>query len=202
MRGPIEIERDSNKYWIGEVQPVGVVVAASALAAHALVPAQQTKVDTEAVLAHLHDREQPGPALRDPWTFFAEILNWRSPEVAGSLGGPDVPDCLRVTLPASETVLEPHLAVVAAGGQGWQLLVRIEAVGVEPDRRGALSGWEATPHQRFERLLRDTGVPTGLLLTDETIRVVYAPKGGESSGWFEVPLRALGTVAGRSMLGG
>ena len=48
----------------------------------------------------------------------------------------------------------------------------------------------------------NTGVPTGLLVTDETLRVVYAPKGGESSGWFEVPLRALGTVAGRSMLGG
>ena len=132
-----------------------LVVAASALAAHALVPAQQTKVDTEAVLAHLHEREQPGPALRDPWRFLAEILNWRASEVAGSLGGPVVPDSLRVTLPASETVLEPHLAVVAAGGHGSQLLVRIEAAGVEPDRRGALSDREATPHQRFERLLRE-----------------------------------------------
>jgi hypothetical protein len=202
MRGPSEIERDSNKHWIGEVQPVGVVVTASALAGQALVPAQQTKVDTEAALAQLHDRDHPGPALRDPWAFFSEILNWRASQVAGSPDGPEVPDSLRVTLPASETILEPHLAVAAAVGEGWQLLVRIEAAGVEPDRRGALSGWEATPHQRFERLLRDTGVPTGLLLTDETIRVVYAPKGGESSGWFEVPLRALGTVAGRSMLGG
>ena len=202
MRAPVETDRDPNKQWLGEVQPIGVVVTASALAAHALVPAQQTKVDTEAVLAHLNDREKDGPALRDPWAFLSDILDWRVGQVAGSPAGLDIPDTLRVHLSASETVLEPHLAVVAPGGDGWQLLVRTEALGVEPDKRGALAGWEATPHQRFERMLRDTGVPTGLLVTDETLRMVYAPKGGESSGWFEVPLRALGTVAGRSMLGG
>ena len=54
----------------------------------------------------------------------------------------------------------------------------------------------------MERLLRDTGVPTGLLLTDEELRLVHAPRNGETSGWFSVPLRALGTTAGRSMLGG
>jgi len=202
MRAPVEADRDPNKHWLGEVQPIGIVVTASALAAQALVPAQQTKVDTEAVLAHLHPMGQASPSLRDPWAFFADILDWRVAQVAGSPGGQEIPDALRVHLPSSETVLEPHLAVAAAGGDGWQLLVRTEAPGVEPDRRAALAGWEATPHQRFERLLRDTGVPTGLLVTDETLRVVYAPKGGESSGWFEVPLRALGTVAGRSMLGG
>ena len=41
-----------------------------------------------------------------------------------------------------------------------------------------------------------------MLLTDDTLRLVHAPKGGETSGWFEVPLHALGTVAGRTMLGG
>jgi hypothetical protein len=61
MRAPVEADRDPNKHWLGEVQPIGIVVTASALAAHALVPAQQTKVDTEAVLAHLNDREKDGP---------------------------------------------------------------------------------------------------------------------------------------------
>lgn len=202
MRAPAEADRDPNKRWIGEVQPIGVVVTASALAAHALVPAQQTKVDTESVLAHLNIADLTSPALRDPWCFFADIFDWRTAEVTGSPGGPEIPDALRVHLSSSETILEPHFAVLAPGGDGWQLLVRTEAPGVEPDRRAALEGWEATPHQRFERLLRDTGVPTGLLVTDATLRLIYAPKGGESSGWFEVPLRALGTVSGRSMLGG
>ena len=70
-----------------------------------------------------------------------------------------------------------------------------------------------TPHQRFERLLRDTGVFAGLLITEaaaqlggETIyrpelRLIYAPR-GETSGYIKFPLRALGTVAGRPMLAG
>jgi hypothetical protein len=71
--------------------------------------------------------------------------------------------------------------------KGWQILVRIEEPGVEPERRGALQGWEATPHQQLERLLRETGVPTGLLLTDGELRVIQAPR-GETSGWLKFPL--------------
>ena len=40
-----------------------------------------------------------------------------------------------------------------------------------------------------------------MLLTDDQLRLVYAPT-GETSGWLSFPLRALATVAGRPMLGG
>jgi hypothetical protein len=91
--------------------------------------------------------------------------------------------------------------------------VRIETSGIDPDARGALEGWEATPHQRFERLLRGNGVFAGLLITEKKeardgedhytpeLRVIYAPS-GETSGHLTFPLRALATVAGRPMLGG
>ena len=62
------------------------------------------------------------------------------------------------------------------------MLVRVEHQGANFDRPpddGA--GWNASRHARFERLLRETGVPTGLLCTDERIRLVHAPR-GESSG--------------------
>lgn len=79
--------------------------------------------------------------------------------------------------------------------------MRIEAAGVDSDRRGALGGWEATPHQCFERLLRETGIGAGVLVSDRELRLVYAPR-GETSGWLAVPLCPLATVAGRPMLGG
>ena len=66
------------------------------------------------------------------------------------------------------------------------MLVRLEGLGVAPDERGALPGWEATPHQRLERLLRETGVPTGCCITDDELRLVHAPR-GETSGWLAVP---------------
>ncbi len=209
MRRRAEAALDPNKAWLGEVSPAGIVVAAAALAEHALVPATQTRVDTEAVAALLCSMppEPRRPALPDAWAFLSGTLGWGAAQVAGSPGGPPVPDALRVVLPASDTVLEPHMAVQAPDGEGWQLLLRVEEPGVEADRRGALPGWEATPHQRFERLLRETGVSTGLLLAHDKragdmLRLVHAPPGGETSGWFDVPLRALGTVGGRGMLGG
>jgi hypothetical protein len=188
-----------NAEWIGNVQPVGLVVAATVLARHGLNPAEQTRADSEAVRALLSDENQ-GPALHDPWEFFTQILGWRAAQVAGVSGGPGLPADLSVRVEESNTDLTPHWAV-ADPDKGWQILVRIEGRGVDPEQRGALEGWEATSHQQLERLLRETGVSTGLLLTDAELRVIHAPR-GETSGWLKFPLRSLSEVGGRPMLGG
>ncbi|WP_333673410.1 hypothetical protein, partial [Elioraea tepidiphila] len=190
---------DPNLEWLGHVQPTGLVVAPAVLSRYGLVPEEQLRADGDAVAEHLNESDE-GPALPDPWPFFAAILGWEACFVAGAPGGPELPDELSVTLPEIDTTLAPTWAVREPDG-GWQMLVRIEAPGVDPDARGALEGWEATPHQRLERLLRETGVPTGLLLTDHHLRLVHAPR-GETSGWLAFPLRELASVGGRPMLGG
>jgi hypothetical protein len=190
---------DPNAEWIGNVQPVGLVLAATVLARHGLNPAEQTRADSEAVRALLSG-DDGGPALADPWAFFSQVLGWRAAQVAGAQGGPALPAELSVRVEESNTELTPHWAVTDPDN-GWQILVRVEGPGVEPEARGALEGWEATPHQQMERLLRETGVPTGLLLTDGELRFIQAPR-GETSGWLKFPLRSLGDVGGRPMLGG
>ncbi|MBB2780290.1 UNVERIFIED_ORG: hypothetical protein GGE55_001672 [Rhizobium esperanzae] len=190
---------DPNEEWLGHVQPVGLVVAPVVLKAYELVPGQQTRSDTEAVKPHLSPKDS-GPALLDPWAFFADILGWRPGRVAGSPGGAPIPDDLVLRIEESDIEIAPHLAVADPDG-GWQMLVRVEAAGVDPDGRGALEGWEATPHQRLERLCKDRGVRTGILLTDSELRLIHAPR-GETSGWLRFPLRSLGEVGGRPMLGG
>ena len=190
---------DPNAEWIGNVQPTGLVVAANVLARHGLNPAEQTRADTEAVRALL-SADEDGPALLDPWSFFAQVLGWRAAQVAGAPDGPALPADLSIRVEETATDLAPHWAV-SEPDKGWQILVRLEGPGVDPDHRGALEGWEATPHQQLERLLRETGVPTGLLLTDGELRLIHAPR-GETSGWLKFPLRSLGDVGGRPMLGG
>jgi hypothetical protein len=190
---------DPNAEWIGNVQPIGLVLAATVLARHGLNPAEQTRADSDAVRALLSGDED-GPAFPEPWAFFTQILGWRAAQVAGVLAGPALPEELSVLVEESNTELAPHWAVTDPDG-GWQILVGIEGLGVEPEKRGALEGWEATPHQQLERLLRETGVPTGLLLTDGELRLIHAPR-GETSGWLKFPLRSLGDVGGRPMLGG
>ena len=189
---------DPNLEWLGHVQPTGLVAAPAILTRHGLVPEEQIRADGDAVAEHLSEADD-GPALLSPWTFFEAILGWQAAQVAGAPSGPTLSDDLAVHLPDADTTLLPTWAVAEPDG-GWQMLVRIEAPGIDPDKRAALDGWEATPHQRLERLLRETGIPTGLLLTDTHLRLVYAPR-GETSGWLAFPLRELATVGGRPMLG-
>jgi hypothetical protein len=61
-------------------------------------------------------------------------------------------------------------------------------------------GWDATPQQRFERLLKETEHPIGILFNGSQLRLVHAPR-GESSGWLTMPLEPMAEVAGRPMLG-
>jgi hypothetical protein len=191
---------DPDLEWLDLVRPIGLVVAPSLLKELGLSPELQTRTDNAAVGELLSPEDEEGPALPDPWSFAERVLGWPSAHVAGARGGPTLPDDLCKVLPEYDTVLEPHWAVAGLDA-GWQLLVRIEGPGIGPDARGALAGWEATPHQRFERLLRETGIPIGVLISDKELRLVYAPR-GETSGWIAFPLRPLATVAGRPMLGG
>jgi hypothetical protein len=209
-----ELKRDPDLEWLDHVQPVGLVVAPIVLKELGLAPSRQTQADT-AVVAEQIDGDSTKPALREAWPLFAKVLGWKPQHVHGGPGGPDLPNDLYVKLPEHDTTLSPTWAVreLDAGDQGWQLLVRVESPGVDPDGRGSADGWEATPHQRFERLLRETGVFAGLLVSEKKqaqdgedryspeLRLIYAPR-GETSGHLTFPLRELGTVAGRPMLGG
>lgn len=209
-----EIYRDPDLEWLDHVPPVGLVVAPTLLKELGLSPLRQTPIDTGQV-GETVGSELSKPALSDPWTFVEQVLGWEARHVAGAPGGPAIPDDLLVALPEHDTTLRPTWAVaeLGEGDRPWQLLVRIEAPGIDPDARNALDGWEATPHQRFERLLRDTGVFAGLLISEREerkdgdvrtypeFRLIYAPR-GETSGHQSFPIRPMAMVAGRSMLGG
>ncbi|QOZ55882.1 Eco57I restriction-modification methylase domain-containing protein [Bradyrhizobium sp. CCBAU 53338] len=197
-----ETYRDPALEWLDHVQPVGLVVAPAVVKDLILEPTPQSQIDS-AEVELLVDPDPAKPALADPWAFAEAILGWEARMVAGAPGGPALLDSLSLRLPEYDTTLSPDWAVLdpSGGEQPWQILVRLEGPGIDPDQRGALGGWEATPHQRFERLLRETGVSAGLMITDKDIRLVYAPK-GETSGWLAFPIRSLATVAGRAMLGG
>ena len=56
--------------------------------------------------------------------------------------------------------------------------------------------WHAPPQARFERLLRETRVPIGLLCNATQIRIVYAPR-GETSGFATFSVAEMAQVAGR-----
>jgi hypothetical protein len=148
--------------WLDMLQPTGLVVGRNTLRELGLIPERQTQVQSAAADAHI-EPDTDKPALKDPWGFVAAAGH-----VSGSPVGPPLPENLLVRLPEHDTTLAPTWAVkeLGKGDQPWQFLVRIE-IGIDPDKRGALAGWEASAHQRFERLLRETAVFAGLIITDK-----------------------------------
>jgi hypothetical protein len=207
---------DPQLEWLYHVGPVGLVIGPNVIREDDLTPPRQTAVETEAVDALLNKIDGKidldGPALTDPWAFFERILGWEAQYVAGAPGGPELPHEFATKIAEHDLVLSPDWVVrdlnggrasPAPNGGGpppfsYQLLVKLH-LSVEADARGG--GWQASAHQQFERLLRDTGVGIGVLVDRGHLRLVYVPK-GETSGWLSFPLRSLGTVAGRAMLAG
>ncbi len=203
---------DETTEWLNYLQPEGLVVGPNVLRDQGLTPIRQTPLDTEAVAEVLElspeakREEDKFFILRNTWGFFETVLGWPAKLVAGSPAGPAVSVDLTRVVPEHETLLTPDMAVlwndVTEDGVPAQMLVCVHPM-LDADGRGQFgdSEWEASPHQRLERLLRETGVGVGLLIARNTLRLVYAPR-GETAGWITWPLAALGRVEGRPMLAG
>jgi hypothetical protein len=204
--------QDDTSEWLNYLQPEGLVVGANVLRETGVTPIRQTPLDTETAASALRlDPEAPREQdrlfeLHDPWSFFEQVLGWPSKLVAGSPGGHAVDPALTVTVPEHETLLSPDYALLWNGaapeGVPAQALVMLHP-GLEVDGRNQFASgeWEATPHQRLERLLRESNVGVGILVTRNALRLIYAPR-GETAGWLTWPLAALGRVEGRPMLAG
>ncbi|TGS92709.1 hypothetical protein EN814_24010 [Mesorhizobium sp. M2D.F.Ca.ET.171.01.1.1] len=204
---------DETSQWLNYLQPEGLVLGTNVLRSSGLTPLRQTSLDTEEAADALGLPSDAGVeddkafVLRDPWRFLSALLNWPARFVAGAPDGPPVPPELSRTLPEHGTLLEPHMAVLWRDGEGEenvaaQALILLHT-DLDPDNRGQFGAdeWEASPHQRLERLLRETGVGTGILIARNTLRLIQAPR-GETAGWITWPLAALGRVEGRPMLAG
>lgn len=72
--------------------------------------------------------------------------------------------------------------------------------GIDLDKPETLTGaWEYPPSKKFERLLRESRVPIGLLHNGEVLRLVYAPH-GESVGHIDFRAKDMHSVGGRPIL--
>lgn len=193
----------AHQEWLGYIQPVGLVVSPAALVAAGCVPDRNVSARQETLRGLLSGDP---PRLLDFPSFAREFLGWEVRDLAGAPGGPPLPESLSVALPNEHDTLRPTYAVPDPdAAERFLLLVSVVPPGTDLDDAGARSergahgdGWHASPEARLERLLRETGVPAGLLASGDALRLVAAPK-GESAGWLHFPLASLCEVAGRPL---
>ncbi len=207
----IDSEIRVHQEWLGYLQPVGLVVSPPALGAAQAFPNKNIIPDHARFLnivdaVKLPGQDDPVAAIGDLPRFCAEILGWSREELVGTEEGGPLPDSLEVTLPEYNETLRPTFAVRepvadAKGEQPWMMLIQEVATGLDLDDAPDVGDhrWQASPQSRFERLLRETQVPIGLLSNRTSLRLVYAPR-GETSGHLTFPMQAMAEVAGRPII--
>ena len=196
--------------WLGYLQPVGLVVSPPALVAAQAFPAKNIIPDHNRFLevvepVTLDGEADPRPAVRDFPRFASQVLGWEPADLVGTAEGSPLPETLEVTLTEYNETLRPSYAVPefdkGPGGEPkWLMLVQRVNLGLDldetPESDDKDHRWQASPQARFERLLRGTKIPIGLLSNGTHLRLVYAPH-GETSGHVTFPVRAMTEVSGR-----
>jgi hypothetical protein len=185
--------------WLGFVQPTGLVFSAPALVRGGAILDRRDAAGQRLLSECVDERtlrpdREPEPVISDFEVFAHFVLDWGfSPNGYAGVGvdGVPIPDELEVALPEQGEILRPDLAVRERdpqdGTSQWQLLVRLLDIG-EP--------FDGAAHSQTERLLRETGVPAGLLFNGRALRLISAPR-GESSGWLDFRIAEMVQSAGR-----
>ena len=193
-------ELRAHKDWLGMVQPVGLVVSPAALVRAQIYPTHPIIDRQNALHRLLPDSDDDRAAeLKDFPEFCNEVLGWRPTDLADADA---LPEKFTVSIPEYNEVLSPTYAVPDLDRPGeFLMLIEVTQTGENLDRArtGGDNVWHATPQERFNRLLRETGVPIGLLCNGLEIRLVYAPS-GESPGHISFRIDAMCEVAGRPIL--
>jgi hypothetical protein len=199
-------ETQAHQEWLGYVQPVGLVVSIPALVSAQAYVNRNIIPDHQRFLSCLpRDKsEEPIPEIRDFAEFVQTVLGWRESDMEAVAPGDPQYAGLEVTLPEYHETLRPTHIIrepePTDASRPWMMLLQIlpscspfDEVTTTNDRH-----WQATPQAKFERLLRETQVPLGLLTNNTQLRIVYAPR-GETSGYMTFSVPDMVQVAGRSM---
>lgn len=192
--------------WLGYVQPVGLVVSIPALLSAQAHINRNILPDHQRFLACLpHDKfDEPIPELRDFAEFTRTVLGWRESDLEKVMPGDERFASLEIPLPEYHETLRPTHVIREIepkdASRPWMLLVQVLPTGTPLDDLATSDDrhWQAAPHAKFERLLRETQVPIGLLVNGTSLRLVYAPR-GESSGYLTFSVAEMVQVAGRSI---
>lgn len=199
-----QIER--HKQWLGYLQPQGLVVAPAALDACQAWLDDSVFVEQQRLCSLLTDKPISATASRHGITLrqlCVDLLGWEPADLV-----PGAETGIESVLTDYHETLRPDFAVrdpdPADPAKPWTLLIQDLPHGTDPDKPPEEQDdrhWRASHQARFERLLRESQVHTGVLFFGTGLRLVHAPK-GESSGHITFPFAAMTEVAGRPILSG
>ena len=209
--------------WLGYVQPIGLIVSVPAML-EAQCYINKNIIGEHARFLECLPRgknDEVIPEITDFAAFAAKCLEWEAEDLVELLDAScqlSVRDDLTVALPQYNEVLRPTHVVLnfqpdsaridesdtsnqQLAFSSYLMLIQQLPTGTdfdEPSEADSSRHWHAAPQLKFERLLRESQVPIGLLSNCRQLRLVYAPR-GESSGHATFNVDEMVQVAGRPM---
>lgn len=186
-----DYQLEDHQKWLGYLQPEGLVVSPQVLVDSQVFINRNSAPLQQRFREHLDPRGH----IADLLMLLTGFFEWPADLLLGSaLGGP-VPEELKIHLKEYSEFLEPTYALRERRG-GIILLVKLAEGDIDARDQ---SDWGVTHSQRFERLLRDSQVPIGLLVNRDSLRLIYAPR-GENSGSLTFQTQAMLEIAGRPIV--
>jgi hypothetical protein len=216
---PKSPEEYAHLEWLGYVQPIGLIVSVPAML-EAQCYINKNIIGEHARFLECLPRDKNDeivPEITDFAAFAQKCLEWEAGDIVELLDAScqlSVREDLTIALPQYNEVLRPTHVVLnfqpdqeretnnqQLTSNNYLMLIQQLPTGRdfdEPSEADSSSHWHAAPQLKFERLLRESQVPIGLLSNCRQLRLVYAPR-GESSGHATFNVDEMVQVAGRPM---
>lgn len=207
---------EAHKRWLGYLQPDGLVVSAAALVDKGHYynegqRARQIEFSDHLSAFQKYDDEEGTVEVTDFKALATGFLGWPEREWVAAA---DLGDDFHIQLKESRESLSPTAAMhwprsreLAEGEKPYQLLIwelpaEINGKPVDFDTPYEViqNTWSTSATRRMERLLRETGVPIGLLVSATALRLIYAPT-GENPGSLTFRFADMLSTMGRPILG-
>ena len=203
-----------HREWIGYLQPQGLVVSPPALLRAQAIVERGNPERQQSFREFVGTSTEGSPCIKDFVSFVRGFLEWSDDEdnldfvALDKEGEETLRDRLTLSLVEFQDTLAPDWVFFDEFPEDWEdgqpdplLMLIKEWPSSQPfdQKVSQAEGWDAAPHERMERLLRESGVEIGLLTNGCAFRLLYAPR-GESAGHMDFPVEAMLETSGRLIL--
>ena len=173
-----------HQQWIGYLNPTGLVFSPHALedaqtVINEGVISEQKELQTLVTKTVNDDIQFTG--FENIHDLFLKVLNWRDSDLNSNQA---IITQYSFSHPQFGEVVSPTYVAKVSD----EKVILIQELEQEDFDKSAATedSWNSSPHFKFERLLREKQVPTGIIVSKRNLRLIFAPR-GESSGYMDFP---------------
>lgn len=183
-----------HQQWIGYLNPTGLVFSPHALDdAQAVINEGVISEQKEflALVTQTTNDTLEFTGFENTRDLFFEVLNWRESDLNSD-------QALIAQYSFSHPQFDEVVSPTYVAKVNDEKVILIQELDLDDFDKTANTehAWNSSPHFKFERLLREKQISTGIIVSKTKLRLIFAPR-GESSGYIDFPFKIMYQPSGR-----